>query len=334
MSTTSDRKKRPICLYKILYKYTDEENSITMGEILERLRSDYGIDAERKSIYDDLRVLEALGADIDLRVGSGSDTGYRLLSREFELSQLKLLVDTVQSSRFLTENKSRELIEKISALASKHQGAELKRHVYISGRVKSENREIFYNIDLINRAINEKRKIRFRYFNMNEKKEKVFKRDGGYYTLSPWEMTVSEEKYYLIAYDSEAETFKHFRVDKMTGCEISDEPAFCSELINQGEDVAEYTGRMFGMFGSGRDELVVLRVPASLAGVMIDRFGSSVNMIPEKEGYFTIAVKVCISRQFYGWIFGLSGDIRILSPKRAAKEYEDMLNTALAAQKD
>ena len=331
MSDISERKKRPICLYNILRKHTDEDNSLTMSQILTRLYEDYGIDAERKSIYDDIETLVALGADIELTKGKSS--GYRLLSREFELSQLKLLVDTVQSSKFLTEEKSRELIEKISSLASKHQGAELKRHVYISGRAKTENKEIYYNIDLINRAINEKKQIRFRYFNWNEKKEKVFRRGGGYYVLSPWEMTVSEEKYYLIAYDSENETFKHFRVDKMTGCEIVDALSECCGKDHD-SDLGEYTNRMFGMFGSGKNELVVMRTPVDLAGVIIDRFGMGVSMIPTGDGYFNAAVKVCISRQFYGWLFGLSGEIKIESPEYVKNEYEEMLRGALEKQKN
>ncbi len=329
MSDLSHRKKRPLCVYRILYKYTDEENALTTGQILQLLFEEYGIEAERKSVYDDIQVLESLGADIELRKGKGNDMGYKLLTREFELSQLKLLVDTVQSSRFLTEEKSRELIEKITSLASKHQGAELRRHVNINGRVKSENREIYYNIDLINRAINEKKKIKFKYFNLNEKKEKIYRRGGEYYHLSAWEMTVSEEKYYLIAYDSLAGTFKHFRVDKMEKCQITDEASECDKIPKSAGDVVEYTGRMFGMFGSGKNELAVLRVPAELAGVIIDRFGSSVNMIPEKDGFFTVAVKVCISRQFYGWIFGLSEKIEIISPEYVKKEYGELLKNAM-----
>lgn len=326
MSDISERKKRPICLYNILRKHTDENNALSMAQILTRLYEDYGIEAERKSIYDDIETLVALGADIELTKGKTS--GYRLLSREFELSQLKLLVDTVQSSKFLTEEKSRELIEKISSLASRHQGAELKRHVYISGRAKTENKEIYYNIDLINRAINEKKQIRFRYFNWNEKKEKVFRRNGDYYVLSPWEMTVNEEKYYLIAYDSEQETFKHFRVDKMTGCEMTEELSVCCGQSHD-NDLGEYTNRMFGMFGSGKNELVVLKVPVELAGVIIDRFGMGVSMLPSGQGYFNAAVKVCISRQFYGWLFGLSGETSIVSPDYVKKEYEEMLKSAI-----
>ena len=331
MSDVSERKKRTICVYNILRKHTDEDNSLTTSDILARLYEDYGIEAERKSVYDDIEVLCSLGADIELTKGKGA--GYRLLSREFELSQLKLLVDTVQSSKFLTEEKSRELIEKISSLASRHQASDLKRHVYISGRAKSENREIYYNIDLINRAINDKRQIKFKYFNWNERKEKVFRRGGEYYVLSPWEMTVSEEKYYLIAYDPAAGVLKHFRVDKMVGVEVTDEPSNYKDIKAIENDLGEYTGRMFGMFGSGKDELVVIRVPNELAGVMIDRFGTSVSMLPDDEGYFNLAVRVCLSRQFYGWVFGLSGNIKILSPDYVAKEYEKMLESSIKSQK-
>ena len=327
MSDISQRKKKTICVYNILRKHTDEDNSLTMNQILTRLYEDYGIQAERKGIYDDIEVLRSLGADIELEKGKSS--GYRLLSREFEISQLKLLVDTVGSSKFLTEQKSRELIEKLGTLCSKHQASQLKRHVYITGRAKSENREIYYNIDLINKAINDKRKIRFKYYNWNEKKERVFRKNGEYYLLSPWEMTVSEEKYYLIAYDSDAMMLKHFRVDKMVECEVTDIPSECGDEPRTTQELGEYTGRMFGMFGSGRDELVVLRVPNELAGVVIDRFGSGVTMIASGKEHFNVAVRVCVSRQFYGWLFGLSEDISIQSPESVAKEYEKMLKDAV-----
>ena len=323
MSDVSQRKKKTICVYNILRKHTDEDHSLTMNGIQTRLWEDYGIDAERKGIYDDIEVLRSLGADIELVKGRSS--GYKLLSREFELSELKLLVDTVSSSKFLTEQKSRKLIQTLGTLCSNHQALELKRHVYITGRAKSENKEIYYNIDLINRAINEKKKIRFKYFNWNEKKERVFRKNGEYYVLSPWEMTVSEEKYYLIAYDSDEGILKHFRVDKMVGCEMTSESSVCRDGTCGADDLGEYTGRMFGMFGSGRDELVVLRMPVSFAGVVIDRFGKDVNMLTDSEGYFNVAVKVCVSRQFYGWLFGLSQDISIVSPQSVKNEYEKML---------
>ncbi len=325
MSELYDRKKRPICLYQLLFNYTDDDNSLTMADIISRLESEYGILTERKAIYDDIKMLQYLGADINYSAEKGG--GYSLLSREFEISQLKLLVDTVQSSKFLTEGQSKELISKLSALTSKRQAEQLKRHVYISGRAKNENKAVFSSVDLINRAINENKQITFKYFNWNEKKEKVLRHNGEYYVVSPWEMTINEEKYYLIAYDAKADKLKNYRVDKMLDCDILDSPRLGKHLTEQ-LDLAEYTLSLFGMFGSGKPELVRVSLPNELAGVIIDRFGSDVSMHPDGEDRFIFSARVAISPQFFGWLFGLSSKAVIISPESAVTKYKEMLRSS------
>lgn len=326
MSDLYDRKKRPICLYQLLFDYTDDENSLTMADIISRLENEYSIVAERKAIYDDIKMLQHLGADINYSSEKGG--GYSLLSREFEISQLKLLVDTVQSSKFLTEGQSKELISKLSALTSKRQAEQLKRHVYISGRAKNENKAVFSSVDLINRAINENKQITFKYFNWNEKKEKVFRRDGEEYVVSPWEMTISEEKYYLIAYDAKSDKLKNYRVDKMINCRLLDDCRLGKHLTEQ-LDLGEYTMSLFGMFGAGNPELVRISFPNDLAGVIIDRFGSDVSIHPHGDDRFIISVRVAVSAQFFGWLFGLSTKAKIISPEKAANQYKQMLEGAL-----
>lgn len=326
MGDVYDRKKRPFCVYKLLFTYTDDDNQLTMPEIISKLESDYGIFSERKAIYDDIKMLQSLGFDISY--SGGRDGGYSLISREFELSQLKLLVDTVQSSKFLTEKQSKELISKLSSLTSKRQADQLKRHVFISNRAKGENKSVYQSVDLINKAINENKQISFKYFNWNEKKEMVLKHGGERYMVSPWEMTINEEKYYLIAYDGKSGKLKHYRVDKMLDCRITDckrEGKDVTEFL----DLGEYTKNMFYMFGTGSTELVRISCPNSLAGVIIDRFGVDISMIKENDERFIAAVHIDISPQFFGWLFGLSSNVRIVSPEWAKNEYKKMLASSL-----
>lgn len=327
MSELYDRKKRPICLYRLLFDYTDDDSGLSMADIISRLENEYGITTERKAVYDDIKMLQHLGVDINYSAEKGG--GYSLLSREFEISQLKLLVDTVQSSKFLTEGQSKELISKLSSLTSKRQAEQLKRHVYISGRAKNENKAVFSSVDLINRAINENKQISFKYFNWNEKKEKIKRHGGEDYIVSPWEMTINEEKYYLIAYDSKADKLKNFRVDKMLDCHIVDSARMGKHLTEQ-LDLAEYTMTLFGMFGSGTPELVRVSLPNELAGVIIDRFGTDVSMFPDGCDRFIFSARVAVSPQFFGWLFGLSSNAVIISPKSAVEKYKEMLKSALS----
>ena len=207
MPKNSGQKLRPLHVLRLLWERTDENHSLSCSDILSALKA-WGIEAERKTIYDDIAQLELLG--IAINQSRGKDGGYRIVSRDFELSELVLLADAVQSSRFITEKKSDALIKKLSSLASVYEAKQLARQVHVAGRIKNMDETIFYNVDAIHTAINENRQIRFTYVDWNENKESVARHDGAIYVVSPWALCWDDENYYLVAYDSSADKIKHY----------------------------------------------------------------------------------------------------------------------------
>ena len=298
-------------LAQIMMKKTDEEHYITMPEIKEAL-AEYDITADRKSLYNDLRDLEILGIEVE-----GEQDGYRyryhVVNRPFELPELKLLVDAIQSSKFITEKKYNSLIKKLETMVSEYDAQKLQRQVYVSGRIKAMNESIYYTVDAIHNAISENKKIRFQYFQWNVKKEPQLRHGGAWYHISPWGLSWDDENYYLVGFDSEAGLIKHFRVDKMLRIALSNETREGREHFKK-LDMADYARKSFGMFG-GEEETVKLQVSNGLAGVIIDRFGKDVMMIPVDEDHFNVSVDVHVSRQFLGWVFSLGESVRILGPE-------------------
>lgn len=319
MAKGRNQKLKLIQLVKILYENTDDTHSLTMAEILSRLK-DYGIEAERKSVYTDLEVLQTCGVDI-IGEKKGRTYYYHIGNRQFELAELKLLVDAVQSSRFITTKKSQELINKLERLTSKYEAKQLQRQVYVAERVKTLNESIYYNIDKIHTAIHTDTKIRFQYFQWNLKKEMELRRNGQFYCISPWVLTWAEENYYLIGYDSKANMVKHYRVDKMLRIEVAKEPREGKEYFLQ-FDMAVYARKIFGMF-DGTEETVKLECENSFVGVIIDRFGRDLNIIQKDENHFFVCVDVVVSRQFLGWLIALGEGVKIVGPERVVKEIRD-----------
>lgn len=313
-------------LAQIMLEQTDDEHYITMPEIMAEL-ANYGITADRKSIYQDLRDLEVLGIEVEGEpVGKGYH--YHVVARPFELPELKLLVDAIQSSKFITERKTNALIRKLETQVSKYEAGSLQRQVYVSGRIKTMNESIYYTVDTIHNAISENKKIRFQYYQWNVQKEMELRRDGAYYHISPWGLSWDDENYYLVGYDSDAGEIRHYRVDKMLHIRMSGENREGKERFKK-LDMADYAKKSFGMFG-GKEQDVKLLVSNHLAGVIIDRFGKSVRLIPEDEEHFCVTVTVMVSRQFLGWVFSLGEDVKILGPEEVAeqmrKEGERLLN--------
>lgn len=318
MPKSPNQKLKLIYLIKIFGEKTDENHCLSAQELIAEL-SVYGISAERKSIYDDIECLTHLGYDI-VNNKSRTNGGYYLASREFELPELKLLVDAVQSSRFITQKKSRELISKIEKLAGPYEGKQLQRQVFVAGRVKTENESIYYNVDRIHHAIQENVSITFTYLEWNIKKELQPRRKGKAYRVSPWALTWQDENYYLIAYDDIEEKIKHFRVDKMNRItELTDEKRKGMEAFKE-FDIAEYTNRTFGMFG-GEPETVTLRLPAHMVGIVIDRFGRDTDIRMLDEETISARVKAAVSGQFFGWVTGLGNRVSILAPEQVKKDY-------------
>ncbi len=305
---------------------TDENHGLTINEIKDELES-YGIKAERKSLYDDIEILQSFGLDIcTVRTNT---VKYYIGNRDFQIPELKLLVDAIQSSKFITRKKSLELIEKLGHLVSENDGSQLRREVYVTNRVKTVNEHIYYNVDKIHNAISENKKISFQYFKWEldttngNKIVKTARKNGEAYRVSPWALCWDDENYYLIAYDSEAEIIKHYRVDKMERIRLLKDERDGSELYND-FNPARYAKSVFSMFG-GEECEVKLLVDNNFIGVIVDRFGSDLFIVKHDEHSFTVNVNVMLSPQFYAWVFGLGGGVRILAPERAILEFKDKI---------
>ena len=303
-------------LAQLMLEQTDDEHYITMPEILAGL-GNYGITADRKSIYQDLKDLEVLGIEVEGEP-DGKGYHYHVVSRPFELPELKLLVDVIQSSRFITEKKTNALIRKLEKLVSRYEANRLQRQVFVSGRIKTMNESIYYAVDTIHNAISDNKKIRFQYYQWNVKKEMVLRRGGAFYEISPWGLSWDSENYYLVGFDSEAGEIRHYRVDKMLRIQMTDKAREGKEHFRK-LDMADYAKKSFGMFG-GEEKTVKLLVDHQLAGVIVDRFGKDVHMIPVDEKHFTVSVTVMVSSQFLGWIFSLGEKVEILGPEEVKEQ--------------
>ena len=322
MAKGTNQKLKLLYLMKILLEKTDETHGITMPELLTALEA-YGISAERKSIYSDIESLRQYGMDIILEKEE-KNFCYYVGSRQFELAELKLLVDSVQSAKFITAKKSNELIKKIEGLASKYEASQLQRQVYVAERVKTNNESIYYNIDMLHTAIDANSQINFQYFQWNVNKERELRKNGAVYHVSPWALSWDDENYYLIAYDSEENKIKHFRVDKMLNIAMTDEMREGKEMFEK-FDIAVYSRKLFGMF-DGEEQIVKIECANYLAGVMIDRFGKDVTMIKKDEEHFVVHVKVAVSRQFLSWVMALGEGAKIIGPDTVVLQVRQEIN--------
>lgn len=325
MAKSSNQKGKLLYLLRFFMERTDEEHPVTMPQIIAELAAG-DIHADRKTVYSDIEELQRFGFDI-IKEPAGRVTHYYMGSREFELAELKLLVDSVQSSRFITERKSRKLIHKLEHLVSNYEAAKLQRQVYVTGRIKADNEGILYNVDLIHSAIAGNVKIKFQYFQWNVKKEKELRHQGKMYQVSPWALSWDNENYYLIGYDSDASQIRHYRVDKMLRLVLTEEAREGEECFGE-FDMAAYSSKLFGMF-SGTEQSVRLEFENRLAGVVIDRFGQDVTFFRRDSEHFEIVVKVVVSSQFFGWLFALGSGVRILAPDEVRKQLQKELTKLL-----
>lgn len=327
MAKSSGQKLKLLYLIKMLEENTDENHPMSTQDMIKHLEGQ-GIHAERKSIYSDMECLREFGYDV-VQVQSRLGGGYYLGSRSFELPELKLLVDAVQSSRFITTKKSRELIKKLERIAGKNDAGKLQRQVYVAGRVKTENESIYYSIDTIHRAIQENRQITFVYLDWNLQKQ-LLPRANGNKRVSPWALIWREENYYLAAFDSEDQMIKHYRVDKMGQVEMTEEKR---EGVAQFSriDVSAYTKQTFGMY-AGEETVVTMEFPEKLVGVVLDRFGREVDIRPMGNGIFRIRARVAVSGQFFGWLAGIGSGARIVAPEDVRNRYVQWLSDILREQ--
>ena len=327
MARSSYQKLKPLYIMKYLLQNTDEDHPVTVNQIISFLDSQ-GISAERKSIYSDIEALQYFGLDI-VQAGSGRSCGYYVAHRDFELPELKLLVDSVQSSKFITHKKTATLIKKIETLASIHEAQLLNRQVFVKNRIKTMNESIYYNVDEIHNGISKNKKIRFLYFEYNVQKERQYRKNGEYYVVSPFALTWDDENYYMVAYDSDAAMIKHYRVDKMEKISIMEEDRDGLDAY-QALDMAIYARKTFGMF-TGTEEHVVLRFENHLVGAVLDRLGRDVFIVPDGPDHFTVRTDVIVSPQFFAWVTGFGTSAQVIGPGQVVEAMKDHI-CAVAGQ--
>lgn len=303
MPKQEGQKPKLLALLQILYQQTDEDHRLSVPALMAQLAAQ-GIPCERKSVYSDLETLRRLGCDINLQRGRGG--GYWVSRRTFELPELKLLVDAVQSSRFIPEKKCRDLIRKLEGLTSRHLASQLQRQVYVADRLSAGNNALLYNVDTLHTAIATDRMVRFRY-----------QKPGGALTcptVSPWQLAWEGGYYYLIAYQDQKapDGIRHYRVDRMRQVDCLSEPRRGRELF-EAFDPARYLRSHFQMFG-GEEIRVTLRCTREMQGTMRERFGSQLIFVEEGEDRFHFDTSIAVSAPFFGWVMGFGGQVEILAP--------------------
>lgn len=314
------QKLKLLYLMRMLEEETDSEQGLTMAQILERLE-EQGISAERKSIYRDIEALREFG--VDVRTYQRAPVEYAVERRDFAFPELLLLVDAVQSSRFLTQRKSDALVDGVKRLASKRQRALLDKRMHVEGRIKMQNESVFYSVDRIQEAIARKRKISFLYFKYDAAKRKKPQHDGERYRETPVQLVYSDGYYYLVAFNEKHDGFATYRVDRMDRIMVMDEPALKNERIAT-FDARELESRSFGMY-RGEPVSATLLVNEAAMGAVIDRFGKDVDSAPADDGEARVHAVVMKSPAFFGWLAQFGDRIRIEKPTWLAHEYRDYL---------
>ncbi len=329
MPKGTNQKLKLYYLSKILLEKTDEEHYLSMPQI-QKLLEEYEITADRKSLYSDIEALRQIGFDI-IGQNMGRGYGYYMASKKFEIAELQLLVDAIQSSKFITEKKSRELIKKLTSLVSIYEATTLNRQVVVQGRIKTMNESIYYIVNDIHEAMMNNKQIEFEYMQWNIKKEMVPRKEE-LYKVSPWALTWDDENYYMIAYDSQAGKIKHYRVDKMKKIVLADEKREGKTVYDK-IDLAGYTKKNFGMF-NGNEETVIIGFKEDMVGVILDRFGKDITIRKSaEEDFYETRVEVALSDQFFGWIFGLGNRVKVMGPDKVKERYIKELTDRLSQYK-
>ena len=320
-SHSSGHKLALLAVMDYLLRETDEEHPVNAAGLRTMLAS-RGLMEDRRTIYTDIALLSSYG--LDILKAEGRTGGWYIGSRKFEMPELKLLVDAVQASKFITEKKTRDLIRKLETETSVFHALELNREVYIASKAKSGNENIFYIIDSIHEAIRKNVQIVFQYGYIDTRKKLVPRKGGARYQLSPWALVWQDENYYLIAYDADVRKIKHFRVDKIVKMTVLEGEERTGGDLFRAFSLEEYLKKTFRMF-SGEDTELTLRCADYLAGVVTERFGQDVLLMPAGEGFFRVTVEVSVSPQFYGWLAGLGDSVELISPEKTRIAYRNYL---------
>ena len=327
MPKKANQKLKLLYLYRILMKNTSETHGMSINELREELMK-HDIQANRQVIYDDFKALKEFGAEVK-KIGSGTSTQYYIESDRFEIAELKVLIDAVQASKFLTVKKTDALINKLASLNGIFDEDLLKRQVYVAGRIKNMNDSIYRTTDVVHRAINDNKMVTFQYFSWNIKKEPELRHDGAYYEVSPWALFWDNDKYYMVAYDFKDRMIKHYRVDKMLNVSIIDKKRKGVTAFKK-LDKSTYTQKHFGMFG-GEEVKVTLLCTNDMANVIIDRFGRKIDIVPVDDEHFRTDVDVVMSDKFLAWVIALGGGVKVVGPKSATRKMREIVDSTLSS---
>ena len=320
MARGKKQKLKLFYLYKIMHEETDRTHHLTMTQIIEKLGS-YGVEADRKSLYDDIETLAVFGIQIKKK-RVGAYTYYYAANRPFELAEMKFLVDAVQASKFISEKETKVLITKLLDLVSMNDARMLERDVHVPGRIKNMDESVYHTVDVLFRAMNDDRQLRFLYFRWNVEGKPELRRQGDYYTVSPWALHYDDEKYYLVGYDHLHKEIRHYRVDKMLNAEILDaKRKGVTKYRQQNREL--YTQQHFRMFG-GEMQTVTLLCENDLANVILDQFGRDTKLTKVDGEHFEVSVEVAVSNQFFGWVIALGDKVKIVGPQNVVQQMKEV----------
>ena len=315
-------KSRLVVLEKMFYTQTDEEHQMINKEILEYLK-EHDVPANEKTLRSDIRLLQELGVGI-VKIVSRPNR-YYLGKREFEMPELKILIDAVSSSRFITTKKSYDLGRKLADLASDNKKKDLRRNIYATNRIKNSNESIYGMVDIINDAINRKRKIRFQYREYTGALKPILRNDGEVYELSPYALYWNQDYYYVVGWSDKHGNVSSFRADRLVNPVITDHRA---EKKPVDFDIDDYSRRIFEMY-DGEPTKVKLECRNDFAKYIVDRFGTNLETVQTSDDYFRVEVEVSLSPTFYAWVFRFGGKVRILSPVKAVNEITEIAKSLL-----
>ncbi len=308
-------------LMELLQQETDELHPLSTNEICNRL-SAMGISCERRTLTKDIALLNEQGFEV-MWCRVGKEKGYYVEDRSFSVPEIKILIDAVQAANFITDKKSAELIDKISALGGSHRADILKSNLVCFNTRKHSNETIYYSVGYLEDAIQQKNKVLFRYFDLDEHGEKIYRRDGHRYVVEPVALVFHEDNYYVVAYSAKHDSTANYRIDRMDSVEVIDEPVSSKALALRNE-VSGYTERVFKMYG-GQPVDLVIEFEDKLIGVVYDKFGEDTKMIRTHDHRCVATVKVQLSPTFWGWLFQFGKQMRILSPSNLNEEYKKMV---------
>ncbi|MDD2371573.1 MAG: WYL domain-containing transcriptional regulator [Firmicutes bacterium] len=322
MPKSVNQKLKLLYLQRLLLEKTDEDHLLTVKDIISELKR-WDIEVERKTVYSDIKALEKFGHDIVCK--KNKCTGYYICERDFQLPELKLLADAVASAKFISEKKSQILLQKLGLLASHHESRQIRRNIMVRNRVKTMNEQVYYNVDAVNQAIAEKKQITFKYFDYNLNKERVYRQNGGSYSISPYALFWDDENYYVIAYHKKYDDISNFRIDRMDSVELLNEN--CTPLP-ENFSVGDYARKTFSMF-RGPEERVHLKLKNHLINVILDKFGKDVYINKIDDNHFKVSINVCVSTSFFGWLFQFGDEASILSPEHVLEAYQNRARNLL-----